>query len=63
MDGSLREQHNEKTAEYPGHVWSYDFAMDAMEDGRRLKMTLIVEEYSRECLALEKERSITAESL
>ena len=52
-----------KQAEYPGHVWSYDFAMDATEDGRRLKMMPIVEEYSRECLALKTERSITAESL
>lgn len=49
-----------RRAEYMGHVWSYDFAMDATEDGRRLKMMPIVEEYSRECLALEVERSITA---
>lgn len=27
-----------KRAEYPGHVWSYDFAMDQTEDGRRLKL-------------------------
>ena len=52
-----------RRAEYPGHVWSYDFAMDATEDGRRLKMMPIVEEYSRECLALEVERSITAEDV
>ena len=52
-----------RRAEYPGHVWSYDFAMDATEDGRRLKMMPIVEEYSRECLALETERSITAEDV
>jgi len=53
-----------RRAEYPGHVWSYDdFAMDATEDGRRLKMMPIVDEYSRECLALEAERSITAEGV
>jgi len=50
-------------AEYIGHVWSYDFAMDATEDGRRLKVMPIVEEYSRECLALEVERSITSEDV
>jgi len=49
-----------RRAEYPGHVWSYDFAMDATEDGRRLKVMPIVDEYSRYCLALEVERSITA---
>jgi putative transposase len=49
-----------RRAEYIDHVWSYDFAMDTTEDGRRLKMMPIVDEYSRECLALETERSITA---
>jgi len=52
-----------RRAEYPGHVWSYDFAMDATEDGRRVRIMPIVEEYSRECLALEVERSITAEDV
>jgi putative transposase len=52
-----------RRAEYIDHVWSYDFAMDATEDGRRLKMMPIVDEYSRECLALEAERSITAEDV
>ena len=52
-----------RRSEYPGHVWSYDFAMDATEDGRRLKVMPIVEEYSRECLALEVERSLTSEDV
>lgn len=52
-----------KRAQYSGHVWSYDFAMDATEDGRRLKVMPVVDEYSRECLALEVERSITAEDV
>ena len=37
--------------------------MDATEDGRRLKIMPIVDEYSRECLALETERSITAKDV
>ncbi len=52
-----------RRAEYIDHVWSYDFTMDATEDGRRLKIMPIVDEYSRECLALEVERSITAEDV
>jgi putative transposase len=53
-----------RRAQYIDHVWSYDdFAMDATEDGRRLKVMPIVDEYSRECLALEMERSITAEDV
>lgn len=52
-----------RRAEYLGHLWSYDFAMDATEDGRRLKMMPVVDEYSRECLALEVERSITSQEV
>jgi putative transposase len=52
-----------RRAEYLGHLWSYDFAMDATEDARRLKMMPVVDEYSRECLALEVERSITSEEV
>ena len=52
-----------RRAQYIDHVWSYDFAMDATEDGRRLKIMPIVDEYSRECLALEAERSISAEDV
>src|SRR3954469_12250663 len=50
-----------KRAEYKDHVWSYDdFVMDRTEDGRTLKMMPIVDEYTRECLCIKVERSITA---
>src|SRR5215218_10932582 len=52
-----------KRAEYRGHVWSYDFVIDRTEDGRRLKMMPIVDEYSRECLSIEVHRSISAEDV
>ena len=52
-----------RRAKYIDHVWSYDFAMDTTQDGRRLKVMPVVDEYSRECLALQIERSITAEDV
>lgn len=52
-----------RRAEHPDHVWSYDFVMDQTEDGRRLKMLVVVDEYTRECLRIEVERSITAEDV
>jgi putative transposase len=52
-----------RRAEHIDHVWTYDFAVDTTEDGRRLKVMPIVDEYSRECLALEVARSITAENV
>ena len=44
----------------PNHVWSYDFLFDATDDGRRLKWMPIIDEYTRECIALEVDRSITS---
>ena len=44
----------------PNHVWSYDFVMDQTADGRRVKILPIVDEYTRECLTIEAERSLTA---
>ena len=52
-----------RRATHLNHVWSYEFVMDRNEDGRRLKMMPIVDEYTRECLTIEVERSITAEDV
>ena len=47
-------------AERKNHVWSYDFVWDQTESGGRLKWLPILDEHTRECLALEVESSITA---
>jgi putative transposase len=60
LAGSGENGVSRRSAEYPGHVWSYDFAMDQTEDGRRLKVMPVVDEYTRECLSLEGQRSIKA---
>ncbi len=49
-----------RCAEQRLDVWSYDFVMDATEDGRRLKMLPVVDEFSRECLGIEVARHLTA---
>ena len=41
---------------WPNHVWSYDFVADRTSDGRPLKMLTVVDEYTRECLAIDVER-------
>jgi len=63
LAGSGENGVSKRRAEYPGHVWSYDFAMDSTEDGRRLKVMPVVDEYTRECLSLEGQRSIKAEGV
>jgi len=52
-----------KRAEHRNHVWSYDFVHDRTEDGRQLKFLPVIDEYTRENLALEVERSITGEDV
>ena len=42
--------------ERPNHVWSYDFIADRTVDGRPLKMLTILDEYTRECLAIDVQR-------
>jgi putative transposase len=51
----------EHSAQHRGHVWSYDFVMDRTEDGRQLKFLPILDEFTRESLSIEVERSITGE--
>ena len=41
-----------RRAAYRHHVWAYDFVAERTHDGRPLKMLTVVDEYSRECLAL-----------
>ena len=40
------------------HVWSYDFVADRTMEGLPLKMLTILDEYSRECLAIDAGRSL-----
>ncbi len=46
-------------AERPNHVWCVDFCFDRCLAGRSLKVLSVVDEFTRECLALEVHRSIT----
>jgi putative transposase len=44
--------------EYKDHVWSYDFMVDRTTDGRAFKILNIIDEYTRECLAILVARKI-----
>ena len=43
-------------AAHRNHVWSYDFLTDRTEDGRQLKLLVVIDEFTRECLAIEAGR-------
>jgi putative transposase len=52
-----------RRAEYKDHVWCWDFVFDHTTSGSTLKWLSIVDEYTRECLALKVDRSITSEDV
>lgn len=45
-------------AEHPNHVWSYDFVEDRTHDGRKYRMLNIIDEFTRECLAIRINRKL-----
>jgi len=50
-------------AERPNHVWSYDFVHDRIHDGKSFRMLTIVDEWTRECLAIDVERHLNSEDV
>jgi hypothetical protein len=52
-----------RRAEHKDHIWSYDFLTDRTEDGRQLRLLAVIDEYTRECLAIEVGRSFTAQDV
>ena len=52
-----------KRAGRPNHVWSYDFVFERTHDGRPLRMLTLVDEFTRECLAIEVERRLTSDNV
>ncbi|KFG89572.1 Integrase [Sphingobium herbicidovorans NBRC 16415] len=49
--------------EYPGHVWAYDFVEGRTHDGRKFRILTIIDEASRECLALIVARQLRHEDV
>ena len=47
-------------AQYRNHVWSYDFLEEHTVRGKRLRILAVIDEFTRECLALMMDRSITS---
>jgi putative transposase len=48
---------------HPNHVWTYDFVFDRCANGQKIKLLTVVDEYTRESLAIRTATSITARSV
>lgn len=49
--------------EHRGHVWAYDFVQDRTHDGKAFRMLTLIDEYSRECLAIEVQRRLRSDDV
>ena len=58
-----REDPIPEQAECPNHVWTYDFMFDALENGRRIKILTVEDEFTREALAIHVDKSIKAKDV
>ncbi len=49
--------------EHPNHVWSYDFVEDRTHNGRKFRMLNVIDEFTRECLAIRIGRKLSSTSV
>lgn len=45
------------------HVWAYDFVADRTRDGRKIRMLTVIDEFTRECLAIEVKRRLNSQDV
>jgi putative transposase len=48
---------------WPNHVWSYDFVAERLIDGTKIRILTVVDEYTRECLALPVKYSLKCDDV
>ena len=44
--------------ERPNHVWAYNFVLGRTRDGRSVRLLTVIDEYTKECLAIRADRHI-----
>ncbi len=49
--------------ERPNHVWAYDFVQDRTHDGKAFRLLTVVDEDTRECLAIHVDRRIGSDDV
>lgn len=49
--------------EFPNHVWSYDFVLERTHDGRAFRILNVIDEFTRESLAVKVKRHLNHEDV
>ncbi len=58
-----QKQQLPRSAEYRGHVWTYDFVYDRTQTDRVLKMLVVLDEFTRECHRIRVEYSLDSQAV
>ena len=48
---------------YKNHVWSYDFVHDRIYNGKAIRMLTVIDEHTRECLAITVDRKLNSQNV
>ncbi len=48
---------------WQNHVWSYDFVIDRLANGKKIRLLTLIDEYTRKCLALEVGYNLTSNDI
>jgi len=54
---------NRKRPEYYNHIWSYDLLSERLENGRLVKLLVVIDEYTRESLAIDVNKSVKGQDV
>lgn len=54
---------DKKSPAYCNHVWSYDFLTERLENGTRVRLLVVIDEYTRESLAMDVARNFSGEDV
>ncbi len=49
--------------EHQNHIWAYDFVQDRTRDGRKFRMLTVIDEFTRECLAIKVARRLNSQNV
>jgi len=61
--GTSANSCDKKRSEYYNHVWSYDFLTERLENGKRVRLLVVIDEYTRESLAIDVARHFSGQDV
>jgi transposase InsO family protein len=61
--GTSANSCDKKRPQHCNHVWSYDFLTERLENGKRVRLLVVMDEYTRESLAIDVARHFSGQDV